>query len=91
MKLEDCTTILECFLWADEQWPGFWDATTTFGKKPTPEFLQAFESEDEIQGTPSFEEFLEHFSKVAKKDRSPLAIQLLYQGATSKKRNYPEK
>ena len=24
----DCETVKECFLWAEEQWPGFWKFST---------------------------------------------------------------
>jgi len=28
MKLEECKTVKQCLLWADQEWEGFWDFAT---------------------------------------------------------------
>ena len=85
MKLEECTTILDCFLWADEQWPGFWNTTTNFGDDSQNQSTDLKLKPQESAVDPLFLLFIEHFKKVAQHDKTPLAKQLLFQGATCMK------
>ena len=86
MKLEECTTILDCFLWADEQWPGFWNTTTNFGLDPQNQSTELKQEAPDDTVDPLFMMFIEHFKKVARHDKTPLGKQLLFQGATCVKR-----
>ena len=28
MTLQECTSVRECYIWAESEWPGFWDFAT---------------------------------------------------------------
>ena len=79
MKLEECTTVEGCFMWADSQWPNFWEfANQDFlTKREIVQLARLIENDDE-----KFYNFMERLEKVAKEsDISREAKDLLIKGA----------
>ena len=78
LYLEDCVTIKECFLWADQEWPMFWDFATQ-QKLTKPEIISLWEDVDRDDN--KFQQFMDRMVIVAKMDRTEEAKRYLILGA----------
>lgn len=74
-----CETVKDCFLWADQQWPGFWKLLT---RQPLEEDERQLLQQSSDDTDPIFQKFLRQLSFVARMDQSPEARKLLILGAT---------
>lgn len=57
MKLEECTTVKECLMWAEERWPTFWDFAT---HQPMTK-IELTKLEKRIKNDSMFSTFLDKF------------------------------
>lgn len=84
MKLEECTTVKDCLVWAEGQWPGFWDFAT---QEPmtNKEFMSLAKK---IQTDTKFNDFIEKFQDcIPSRDQLDAeTIQLLMLGAQAMER-----
>ena len=85
MELEDCKTVKDCLLWANQEWDGFWDFTTH--QPMTPSELKDLEKRLS-KDTERFNEFMDHFKECipARKDLDDYTKDLLVMSATAFRR-----
>tara|TARA_Y100001972_G_C7483048_1_gene245329 strand:- start:104 stop:424 length:321 start_codon:yes stop_codon:yes gene_type:complete len=79
MRLDECNTVKDCFLWAGNQWPNFWEfANQQFLTDREIELLaKVIEKDDK-----TFSRFMDRLKEVSyEKDISPEAKDLLIKGA----------
>ena len=76
--LEDCITIKDCFLWADQEWPRFWEFAT---QQPLTESELCWLQEDLESAGPKFQLFLDKMKEVSRIDKTTEARRLLILGA----------
>ena len=79
MELDECKTVKECLLWAEQQFPGFWEFANC---KP----LSEEEIDDlvaAIEGSPHYNALLIKLEEVVPTDITEEASQLLSKGAKS--------
>lgn len=84
MKLEECTTVKECLVWAEGQWPGFWDFATQ--EPMTNEEFMALATK--ISSADRFDDFIEKFQDCIppKGELDAETIQYLMLGAQAMER-----
>lgn len=84
MKLEECNTVKECLVWAESQWPGFWDFAT---QEPMTD--AEFESLcKRVVEDKSFSDFISKFEKCVppREELDQETIQYLMLGAQAMER-----
>ena len=82
MNLEECKTIKQCFLWAEQEWPGFWEFANCkqMGKEDVRILTEALDKDEDL-----FARFIQVLNKIAPIDKSKDATRLLISGAKSLK------
>ena len=84
MKLQECTTVKDCYMWAESIWPGFWDFATQRNMLTEEELT---ELNDNInRNSTLYIEFIDKIRELASKDKSKENIKYLRLGAGAFKR-----
>lgn len=80
MNLDECSTIKQCFLWAEQEWPGFWEFANCkeVNKNDILALTKALDKNENL-----FNSFMEKLREVAMEDTSKDARRLLKNGANS--------
>ena len=78
MDIQECATIKECLLWAEERWEGFWEFANQKPMAKTDIQRLAVKLDKDEQG---FELFMGRVKDVAKEDKTKEALLLLFKGA----------
>lgn len=82
MELDECNTLRECLTWAEGQWPGFWDFAT-LQPMSYDDVIRTMDLLQKIDATKEYQDFLDRFQTVAKKDRTEEGKYFLQKGAQS--------
>lgn len=90
MNIDECETVKDCFMWAEQEWTGFWDFVNQL---PMTEeeilvLAESVENDDE-----KFNLLAHKLLEVGKIDKTPEALRLLMKGAgafVSLERRYNE-
>lgn len=79
MTLDECKTVKDCFLWAEQEWPGFWEFANQLPiTEGEAEELETYINEDEDK----FKKFMEKVIELGKnKDATDESRTLLVKGA----------
>jgi hypothetical protein len=80
MDIDDCKTVKDCFLWAEQEWPTFWDFVNQhkMTKHEILELAKSIESEED-----KFDKLTEKLIEVGSADKSQEALRLLVKGSGS--------
>lgn len=78
MDINECETVKDCFMWAEQEWPGFWDFANQLPmtEEEICDLSEAVESDDD-----KFQILANKLLEVGKIDKTQEALRLLMKGA----------